>query len=145
MADQATSEQAGAEEREPGEEISLPHGLDALTYLIIGASRKVHRTLGPGFTESTYQAALREELVLRRTPFESQREFDVYYEGTLCGRYKPDLVVSGKVVVELKAVAALAKEHRSQALSYLKASGLPLALLLNFGGVSLEVRRLRNG
>ena len=117
---------------------------DPLTYAIIGAAQKVHGMLGPGFVESTYQAALCKELMLREIHFESQKEFEVFYEGMLCGTYRPDLVVAEKVILELKAVKELAKEHRMQALSYLKASGLPLALLINFGSTSLEVRRLRN-
>ncbi|HOF18874.1 MAG TPA: GxxExxY protein [Phycisphaerae bacterium] len=117
---------------------------DALTYEIIGAAQKVHRTLGPGFSEATYQTAICKELMIRGVPFFSQKEYEVYYEGVLCGTYRPDLVVAEMVIVELKAVSELAKEHRAQALSYLRASNLPVALLLNFGSASLEVRRLKN-
>ena len=117
---------------------------DPLTYAIIGAAQKVHMTLGPGFTESTYHAALSKELMLQEIPFQTQQEFEVFFEGTLCGTYRPDMVVGEKVVVELKAVSELAKEHRAQTISYLKASGLSRALLLNFGAASLEVRRLIN-
>ena len=117
---------------------------DALTYELIGAAQKVHRTLGPGFAESVYHKALSKELMLLGVPFASQKEYEVFYEGTLCGSYRPDLVVRDEVVVELKAVAALAKEHRMQTISYLKASGLTRALLINFGETSLEVRRLKN-
>lgn len=117
---------------------------DPLTYEIIGAAQKVHRVLGPGFTEATYHSALCKELVVRNIPFESQREFEVYYEKALCGTYRPDMVIDNKVIVELKAVSELAKEHRAQTISYLKASGLGTALLVNFGGASLEFRRLKN-
>ena len=122
-----------------GKEVS-----DALTYEVIGAAQKVHRTLGPGFTESTYQAALEKELTIRGIPFEAQQDFQVFYEGQLCSAYRPDLVIDNRIVLELKAVAALAKEHRCQTLSYLRASNLPVALLINFGSASLEVRRLLN-
>ncbi|HUS46922.1 MAG TPA: GxxExxY protein [Phycisphaerae bacterium] len=117
---------------------------DPLTYAIIGAAQKVHSALGPGFAEATYQAAMQKELMNRKIPFESQREFEVFYEDTLCGTYRPDLVVADRVIVELKAVRELARDHWAQALSYLKASRLPAALLLNFGRSSLEVKRLKN-
>jgi GxxExxY protein len=125
--------------QDQGKEVS-----DALTYEVIGSAQKVHRTLGPGFTESTYQAALEKELTIRRIPFEAQREFKVFYEGELCGAYRPDLVLDNRIVLELKAVSVLAKEHRCQTLSYLRASTLSIALLINFGSPSLEVRRLLN-
>ena len=130
--------------------IESQNGLDTsdpinlLTHTIIGVAQKVHRTLGAGFTESTYHNALSRELMIREISFESQRQFEVYYERMLCGTYRPDMVVEGTVIVELKAVANMAKEHRAQTISYLKASGLSVALLINFGSVSLQVRRFEN-
>ncbi len=115
--------------------------VNALTYAIIGAAQKVHGTLGAGFAESTYHNALSKELMLRGIALESQCEFEVRYEGMLCGTYKPDMVVEGKVVVELKAVVDTVKEHRAQTISYLKASGFPVALLINFVSASLQVMR----
>ena len=117
---------------------------DPLTYAIIGAAQKVHAALGPGFTESTYQAALCKELMLRDIPFQSQPEYEVFYQKTLCGVFRPDMVVYGQVVVELKAVSSLSKEHRAQTISYLRASELPTGLLINFGAASLEVKRFKN-
>jgi GxxExxY protein len=117
---------------------------DPVTYGIIGAAQKVHRTLGPGFAESTYQAAMEKELSLRGVAFESQRKFEVQYEGASCGTYIPDLVVSGEIVVELKAADDFAAPHFAQVISYLKASGLRAGLLLNFGTRSLQVRRFRS-
>jgi len=117
---------------------------DPLTYTIIGAAQKVHRALGPGFVESTYQKALSKELVNRKVPFAAQPEYEVFYEGLCCGTYRPDMVICDRLVVELKAVSNLAGEHFAQTISYLKASGLPLALLLNFGAPSLQCRRLEN-
>ena len=114
---------------------------DALTYEVIGAAQKVHRALGPGFRESTYHKALGRELILRRIPFESEREFEVFYEGTFCDTYRPDIVVDGTVIVELKAATGTTAVDRLQTLSYLRASGLHKALLLNFGAASPEVRR----
>jgi GxxExxY protein len=66
------------------------------------------------------------------------------YEGVLCGKYQPDIVVENRVVLELKAVSALADEHIAQALSYLRASGLSVALLINFGSKSLTWKRFQN-
>ena len=117
---------------------------DPLTYEIIGAAQKVHRTLGPGFGESVYHKALGKELTVREIPFESEPQFEVFYENYLCGIYKPDFVVDKKVVVEIKALAEVAPRDRMQTISYLKASGLRTGLLLNFGAASLEFRRLKN-
>jgi GxxExxY protein len=117
---------------------------DPLTFAIIGAAQKVHRTLGPGFKESTYQHAMEVELRICELRFSLQPEYDVKYEGVLCGKYQPDIVVENRVVLELKAVSALADEHIAQALSYLRASGLPVALLINFGSKSLTWKRFQN-
>ena len=102
------------------------------------------QTLGPGFKESTYQHALEVELKTCEIRFAIQPEYDVMYEGVLCGKYQPDIVVENRVVLELKAVSALADEHIAQALSYLRASGLSVALLINFGSKSLTWKRFQN-
>jgi GxxExxY protein len=117
---------------------------DPLTFAIIGAAQKVHRTLGPGFKESTYQHAMEVELRMCEIRFATQPEYDVMYEGVLCGKYQADLVVENRVVLELKAVSALSDEHIAQALSYLRASGLPVVLLINFGAKSLTWKRFQN-
>jgi GxxExxY protein len=117
---------------------------DPLTYGLIGAAQKVHRTLGPGFKESTYHKALTKEFMIKDIAFASQPQYQVYYEDMLCGVYQPDLVVMNTVLLELKAVSAIAPEHRTQTISYLKASGLQVALLINFGARSLEYRRFQN-
>lgn len=120
-------------------------GLHAtLTHKIIGAAMRVHRVLGPGFTEAVYHAAMTAELTRQGIPFESQREFEVWYEGTLAGTFRPDLVVDNKVIIEFKAVSELSSAHKAQTLSYLKASDLRVALLINFGEESLVVKRLVN-
>jgi GxxExxY protein len=137
-----TRKEFGVEERRtPSRAERLGAVQDPLTYEIIGAAQKVHRTLGPGFTEATYENALSLELVSRKIPFVRQPNYDVLYEGKHCGTYNPDIVIRDKVVVELKAVSAFGKEHVAQAISYLRASGHPVALLLNFGAPSLEFRR----
>jgi len=86
---------------------------DPLTYGIIGAAQKVHRTLGPGFKESTYHKALSKELMTKEIAFASQPQYQVFYEGMLCGVYQPDLVVLDTVLLELKAVSAIAPEHKA--------------------------------
>jgi GxxExxY protein len=113
-----------------------------LSYKIIGAAMEAHRTLGPGFLEAVYEAALAHELSLRGIPFERQRELPVYYKGQLLGRYVADLVVDGEIIVELKAVSGLTKVHQAQAHNYLAATGLRLAILVNFGAESLQQKRI---
>ena len=113
-----------------------------LTFEIIGAAMEVHRVLGPGFLESLYQRGIEAELRCRSVPFESQKRIDVKYRGDSLGEHVLDLVVDGKVVVELKAVKDLTDQHQSQIISYLKASGLQISLLINFARPSLEHRRI---
>jgi GxxExxY protein len=113
-----------------------------LTYAIIGAAMEVHKILGPGYLEAVYQAALVHELTLRGISFEQLQRLPVRYKGVLVGEYMADLVVAEKLIVELKAVSALNANHEAQALNYLAATGLRLALLLNFGARSLQHRRL---
>ena len=113
-----------------------------LTYAIIGAAQKVHRTLGPGFPENVCHRALTHELTTLKIAFESEKQIDVLYEGAHCGQVRLDLLVDERVVVELKALPDLDAEHLAQALSYLKATGLDLALLVNFGQRSLQVERV---
>ena len=115
--------------------------LNRLTESIIGAAIAVHRELGPGLLESAYEACLAFELVDRGLNVEKQKELPVRYRGVLveCG-YRLDLLIDGKVIVELKAVEKLQPIHEAQLLSYLKLSGCKVGLLLNF-----NVRMLRDG
>jgi GxxExxY protein len=112
-----------------------------LTEAIIGAAIAVHRELGPGLLESAYEACLEYELKDHGLLVERQKELPVCYRGVLvdCG-YRLDLLVEGKVIVELKAVEKLQPIHEAQLLSYLKLSGCHVGLLLNF-----NVRMLRDG
>ncbi len=104
------------------------------TYKIIGACFEVYKELGAGFLESVYQEALELEFQLQQIPFESQSTLRLRYKGhQLKQTYIPDFVCMGKIIVELKAVSKLAPEHHAQAQNYLKATGLRLALLVNFG------------
>jgi GxxExxY protein len=113
-----------------------------LSYEIIGAAMEVHRELGPGFPEAVYQASLEQELDLRKIPFTSQSHVPVKYKGVVVADYYLDLVIDEKIDVELKALSDLAPVHEAQVLAYLKASGLRLGLLFNFGQPSLQTRRI---
>ena len=114
-----------------------------LTYQIIGAAMEVHRRLGHGFLEKVYENALAHELTLREISFERQQIMTVHYKEVPVGEYRADFVVDGKVIAELKAVKKLLPEHEAQLINYLKATGLRVGLLLNFGASSLEkVRRI---
>jgi GxxExxY protein len=113
-----------------------------LTFAVIGAAMEVHRILGPGFLEAVYQTALARELTLRGIQFEQQVRLPVTYKDTLAGEYIADFVIEGKLIVEIKAVSKFNASHQAQAMHYLTATGLRLALLLNFGTGSLEHRRV---
>lgn len=106
---------------------------DPLTGAVIGAAIEVHNGLGPGLLESAYQAALEAELCFRNVAFRSQVSLPVSYRGREleCG-YRLDLIVDDRVVVEIKAVSALEPIHEAQLLTYLRLSGFPTGLLINF-------------
>jgi GxxExxY protein len=118
-----------------------------ITESIIGAAIEVHRELGPGLLESTYEACLAYELIERGLRIERQRILPVKYRGVNldCG-YRIDLLVEDFVIVELKVVEKLEAIHEAQLLSYLKLSGAPIGLLLNFNVIELRrgIRRLVN-
>lgn len=104
-----------------------------VTEQIIGAAIEVHRALGPGLLEASYEECLCRELLLRNIVYERQRPQPVMYKGVRldCG-YRLDLVVSDAVVVEIKAVAAIRPVHEAQLLTYLRLGGWQLGLLINF-------------
>lgn len=112
-----------------------------LTYAIIGAAMEVHKILGGGFLEAVYQKALAHELRLRGIPFEEQVHLQVFYKEQLVGEYIADFIIDGKVIVEIKAASSLTDAHTAQTLHYLAATKQKVALLINFGGKSLEHRR----
>ncbi|CAG0978106.1 hypothetical protein ANAEL_01570 [Anaerolineales bacterium] len=113
-----------------------------LSFAVIGAAMEVHGILGSGFLEAVYQAALEKELKLRAIPFKSQVHLPVIYKNELVGEYKADFVVDEKIVVEIKSLSRLNSAHEAQAIHYLTATGLQLALLINFGAGSLDYRRV---
>jgi GxxExxY protein len=110
-----------------------------LTHAIIGAAIEVHRQLGPGLLESAYEECLAQELALRSIALERQKPLPVVYKGIKldCG-YRVDLLVGGRVVVELKAVETLAPIHDAILLTYLRLSGCRIGLLINFHSAVLK-------
>ena len=103
-------------------------------YAIQGAIFEVYRQMGCGFLEAVYQECLEKELSVRGIPFASQPTLQLFYRGELLElTYKPDLVCYRQVIVELKAAKGIAPEHRAQMLNYLKATGLKIGLIVNFG------------
>ncbi len=103
-------------------------------YAIQGAIFEVNRQLGTGFLESVYQESLERELAARDIPIQSQPELSLSYKGhVLQQTFRADLLCYGRVLVKIKAVKGLTGEHRAQVMNYLRASGLHLGLLVNFG------------
>jgi GxxExxY protein len=109
-----------------------PREVDAVASAVLQAAVEVHRVLGPGFLEGVYEQALGVELTLRRIPFVRQPAMVVVYKDHVVGDVRPDVLVAERLIVELKTVDRLAPIHLAQALSYLKATQLPLALVINF-------------
>jgi len=113
-----------------------------LTDRLLSAAVTVHRELGPGFLESFYEAALAHELSKRGHVIERQKPVSVLYDGICVGEHRLDLLVDGKVVVELKACKGIDDIHLATARSYLKATGCKVALILNFAEPRLAIRRI---
>ena len=111
----------------------------------IGCAFSVLNTPGVGFLEKVYENALTQELRDAGLAVEQQRSIKVHYHGAVAGEYSTDLLVEGVLLVELKAVRALDDVHRMRFTNYLKATGLPLCLLLNFGKPRLEIKRVVRG
>ena len=120
----------------------VDHPSNRMTFAIVGAAMVVHRELGGGFLEAVYQEALETECRDRGIPCDREREYSVRYRGHLLkSRYRADLICFGAVIVEVKAIRRMAPFADAQLINYLKASGLGVGLLLNFGGSSLSHRR----
>ena len=116
---------------------------DPQTFAIIGAALEIHNQLGHGFLEAVYQEAALLEFHLRQIPFEREVLFELRYKGTLLNtRYRADFVCFGNIIVEFKAQALLTRVDEAKVLNYLKATGYHRGLLINFGSVSLQHKRL---
>jgi GxxExxY protein len=120
----------------------MSHQFENLSTRVIGAALAVHRELGPGFLESTYDAAMRVSLAHRGRPFESQLLFGITFEEVIVGRGRIDLIVESEIVVELKAVDKLRDIHYAQLKSYLRATSLRVGLLFNFNAPTLTIKRM---
>jgi GxxExxY protein len=116
--------------------------INAVTHAIIGAAQKVSAKLGQGFLERVYKNALGLELRKLGLAVEHQKSISVRYDNVVVGDYVADLMGADEVIVEIKVVDCLSRPHRLQCINYLRATGLRVGLLLNFGPRRLEVRRL---
>jgi GxxExxY protein len=116
---------------------------DGLTRKIIGCCFEVHNILGPGFLEKIYVNALKIKLKQNGLSFESEKEFIVEFENIIIGKFRCDLLIENKVIVELKSVTGYQpKLFQNQLISYLRASKIKTGLLINFGNTSCEIKRL---
>ncbi len=118
--------------------------INKLTHAIIGCAMQVHRILGNGFQEVIYQRALAIEFTFQGLLYVREQEMEIFYRAQPIGLRRVDFFVENKVMVELKAVAKLEDTHKAQAINYLEAYGLAHGLLINFGGMSLDVKRVYN-
>lgn len=113
--------------------------LNELSQIIVDAAFQVHRGLGPGLLESVYEVVLADALRARGLKVERQKPIPIRFEDKVFDEgFRADLIVEGRILVELKSVEQLARVHKKQVLTYLKLSGIPLGLLINFGGELLK-------
>lgn len=118
--------------------------VDQVTERIIGCAYRVSNQLGSGFLEKVYENALALELRNNGLRVDQQHGIQVRYEGAVVGEFVTDLLVEGRVIVELKAVKVLDEVHMAQCLNYLKATGLTVCLLINFGRPKVQIKRVVN-
>lgn len=118
--------------------------INTLTEKIIGAAYQVSNTLGSGFLEKVYENALVHELTKSGLNIQQQYPIPVMYDGVTIGEYFADILVENTILIELKAMKALDDIHMAQCLNYLKATGLKLCLLINFGAKRVQIKRIIN-
>jgi len=116
--------------------------LNPITEKIIGCAYTVSNTLGAGFLEKVYENSLTHELRKAGSRVAQQQPIQVWYDGLLVGEYFADLLVEECIIVELKAIKALDEAHWAQCLNYLKATGMRLCLLINFGNPRIQIKRI---
>ena len=124
--------------------INEAHKHSALTGSIIGSAMEVHSILGNGFQEVVYQRSLAAEMQMRGLSFSREHEMSIFYKGIDVGTRRVDFFVEEKIMVEIKAIVKLEDVHLAQAINYLEAYNLEIGLLINFGGKSLEFKRVSN-
>ncbi|AFN74521.1 GTP-binding signal recognition particle [Melioribacter roseus P3M-2] len=113
------------------------------SYKIIGLCMEVHNNIGKGFLEIVYKDALELEFSSCNVPFEREKEYEVNYKGIILPhKFYADFVVYNKIILEIKSISEIANEHIAQTLNYLKVSGCKLGLLVNFGKLSLQYKRI---
>lgn len=113
------------------------------TYAIIGAMMEVHKILGHGFLEAVYQEALSIEFDKRNIPYEQEEKVDITYKGIHLDKfYIADFICFREIVVEIKALSSISSDHEAQLINYLKATGLRVGILANFGEKSLTYKRM---
>jgi GxxExxY protein len=118
--------------------------INDITRKIIGCSMRVHSTLGSGFQEVIYQRALAIEMSIANLTFQREMEMPIFYRDEQIGTRRVDFFVENSVMVELKAMKKIEDVHKAQAINYLEAYNIADGLLINFGGLSLEFKRLYN-
>lgn len=118
--------------------------INELTHKIIGCAMKVHNVLGNGFQEIIYQRAQAIEMNKQGLMFEREKEMPIFYDGELIGTRRVDFFVENCVMVELKALEQIENVHKNQAINYLEVYNIADGLLLNFGGLSLDFKRVYN-
>lgn len=118
--------------------------IDKITETIIGCAFKVSNTLGAGFLEKVYENALVIEIQNAGLVVQQQYGIQVYYVGSVVGEYVADLLVENQVVVELKSAVVLDNIHMAQCMNYLKATGMKICLLINFGKPKVQIKRIVN-
>jgi GxxExxY protein len=109
---------------------------------VIGCAYTVGSELGPGFLESVYEKALCIEIGMKGLEVVRHKELNVTYKGEIVGKYYADILVENCLLLEVKAVTKLSPEHRAQVINYLKATGLNVSLLINFGTPRTEIKRI---
>ncbi|KAA3636831.1 MAG: GxxExxY protein [Bacteroidetes bacterium] len=118
--------------------------INQITHRIIGCAMEVHNTLGNGFQEVIYQRALAIELEAAGLSFKREMEMSIFYKGAQIGIRRVDFFIEDKVMLEIKAVEKLENSHKAQAINYCEAYNIADGLLINFGGLSLEFKRVYN-
>ena len=122
----------------------MAKNINDITHKIIGCAMQVHKTLGNGFQEVIYQRALAIEMSLAELSFQREMEMPIFYRDEQIGTRRVDFFVEDCVMVELKAMEKIEDVHKAQGINYLEAYNIDDGLLINFGGLSLEFKRLYN-